>query len=175
MKNWYAVYTRPRWEKKVADSLTKKKFENYCPLSKVISQWSDRKKIIYRPLFTSYVFIHVSELDFTEIKQVDGVINLVYWIGRPAVIRDIEIEMIKRFLNEHNTVHLAKLPVNVNDIVKIINGPLMEKEGSVIEVTSNKVKLILPSLGYSMIAEVAKDNIIVFSSRSHLSSFNTVS
>jgi transcription antitermination factor NusG len=165
MKNWYAVYTRPHWEKKVATLLSRGNYENYCPLSRTISQWADRKKIIYRPLFASYVFIHVAEKELFEVKKTDGVINLVHWLGRPAVIRDIEIEMIKRFLNEHNTVEVTKLTVNVNDMVKIINGPLMEKEGCVIEVKSNKVKLILPSLGYSITAEVARDNIVVYSTR----------
>jgi hypothetical protein len=50
---WYAVYTRPRWEKKVAEILTDKKIENYCPLNKVVRQWSDRKKIVHEPLFTT--------------------------------------------------------------------------------------------------------------------------
>jgi transcription antitermination factor NusG len=158
----------------VADSLTKSRFENYCPLSKVTSQWSDRKKIIFRPLFTSYVFIYVSVSELSEIKKVDGVVNLVYWLGKPAIIRDIEIDMIKRFLNEHDIVQLTRMDVNVNDIVKIINGPLMEKEGSVIEVSSNKVKILLPSLGYSMIAEVAKDNVLVFTSgKNHFSNIKT--
>ena len=67
-KNWYAVYTRPRAEKKVADALTKKKIENFSPINKVIRQWSDRKKIVYEPLFTSYVFIKVSELELSSIN-----------------------------------------------------------------------------------------------------------
>jgi transcription antitermination factor NusG len=159
MMNWYAVYTRPRWEKKVAENLTKRKIENYCPVTKVISQWSDRKKIVYMPLFTSYVFVRVNAIQLSEIRMVDGVINLVYWLGKPAIIRDLEIEMIKLFLNEHKTVQLEKTPVSLNDKVRIINGPLMEKEGSVVGISSNKVKLVLPSLGYLMIAEVAKENV----------------
>jgi len=79
-KNWYAVYTRPRAEKKVADALTKKKIENFSPINKVIRQWSDRKKIVYEPLFTSYVFVKVSEQELSAIKQTDGVINLVSWL-----------------------------------------------------------------------------------------------
>ena len=58
-KNWYAVYTKPRWEKKVAGLLERKGIESYCPLNKVQRQWSDRKKIVMEPLFQSYVFVHV--------------------------------------------------------------------------------------------------------------------
>ena len=65
---WYAVYTKPRWEKKVADLLTKKQIENYCPLNRVLRQWSDRKKVILEPLFTSYVFVRISESNQLAIR-----------------------------------------------------------------------------------------------------------
>src|SRR4029077_16112 len=97
-KKWFAVYTRPRWEKKVAEILTRKKVENYCPLNKVLRQWSDRKKIVHEPLFTSYVFVRVSESEIMSLKRINGVTNLVYWLGKPAIIRDSEIETIKMFL-----------------------------------------------------------------------------
>src|ERR1700759_2085013 len=60
-KNWYVVYTKPRWEKKVAKQLEQKKIEHYCPLNKVQRQWSDRKKIILEPLFSCYVFVCLDE------------------------------------------------------------------------------------------------------------------
>jgi len=68
-KNWYAVYTRPKWEKKVAELLSRKRIENYCPLHKSIKQWSDRKKTIFEPLFNSYVFVHVDETDHLPVRQ----------------------------------------------------------------------------------------------------------
>jgi transcription antitermination factor NusG len=158
---WYAVYTRPRWEKKVAEMLTDKKIENYCPLNKVLRQWSDRKKIVLEPLFTSYVFVRTTEQLLAEVRKVSGVINLVYWLSKPAVIRDEEIECIKDFLSDHNNVKLEKHSVSVNDIVRITKGPLMEYEGNVIAVKSETVKIILPSLGYMMTAEVEKVNVKV--------------
>jgi len=156
---WYAVYTRPRWEKKVAELLTRKKIENYCPLNKVLHQWSDRKKIVLEPLFTSYVFVLISSEEQLAVRQTEGVINFVYWLKRPAIIRDGEIEIIKKFLNEHMNVRLEKIEVNTNDIVKIISGPLMSREGKVIEIMNRTVKVLLPSLGYSLIAQVDKVNI----------------
>jgi transcription antitermination factor NusG len=156
---WYAVYTRPRWEKKVAEILTHKKIENYCPLNKVVRQWSDRKKIVLEPLFTSYVFIKTTEKLQSEIRKINGIINFVYWLSKPAIIRNEEIEYIKDFLNEHTNVHLEKTPVNVNDTVKITKGALMEYEGYVIGVKNRTVKIVLPSLGYMMVAEVEKTSI----------------
>jgi transcription antitermination factor NusG len=155
-KHWIAVYTRPRWEKQVAKTLTSKKFENYCPLNKVIRQWSDRKKLVYEPLIKSYVFIRASAPEYSVIKQIDGILNLVYWLGKPAIIKDKEIETLKCFLNDYHNVQLEKIDVNINDEVKIIYGPLFSMEGKVIEVQCNHVKIILPSLGYSLVAQVSK-------------------
>jgi transcription antitermination factor NusG len=159
MANWYAIYTRPQCEKKVAEKLSKRKIDNYCPLAKDYRQWNDIRKANYKPLFPSYVFLRLSVDQVSSVKNIEGVINILYWLGKPAVIRDIEIEMIKRFLKEHSNVYLEKGTVNIRDIVKIINGPFMEKDGNVIAINSNKVKLILPTLGYSIMADVVKENI----------------
>jgi transcription antitermination factor NusG len=158
-KQWYAVYTRPRWEKKVADLLEKKKIDVYCPLNKVQRQWADRKKVVYEPLFTSYVFVYVSEQQHLGIKQTDGVVNFVYWLNRPAVIRNDEIDTIKKFLAEYDYVSVEKAQVNLNDRVRIINGPLMMWEGNVVEIRTNTVKITLPSLGHTLVAEIRKDNV----------------
>lgn len=157
--HWYAVYTRPRCEKKVSQLLTKKRIENYCPLNKVQRQWSDRKKIVEIPLFTSYVFVHISKEQYSMVREVSGIINYVYWLGKPAVIRDEEIEVIKNFLEEYQTVQLEKTEVRVNDHVRILAGPLELLEGNVIEVMPKTVRVILPSLGYTIKASVNRTNI----------------
>ncbi len=156
---WYAVYTRPRWEKKVAGLLTKKGIENYCPLNKIVRQWADRKKTVYEPLFTSYVFVKASVTDMTQIRQTDGILNFVYWVGKPAVIKNEEIEIIKDLLNNYWNVGLEKIQVNINDNVKIIHGPLLSREGKVIEVMNNSIKVLLPSLGFALIAHVQRAHI----------------
>ena len=159
LKKWYAVYTRPRWEKKVAELLQRKGIEHYCPLNKVLRQWSDRKKLVEEPLFTSYVFIRVSEAEHLKVKQTDGVINLVYWLGRPAVIKEAEITAIKRFLSDYQNVQLERASVNVSDTVRIIQGPLLSMEGSVVEVMTHSVKVLLPSLGFTLTAQVERSHI----------------
>jgi transcription antitermination factor NusG len=165
---WYAVYTKPRWEKKVTESLAKIKFESYCPLNTVVRQWSDRKKKVSEPLFTSYVFVKATEEQHSELKQVNGIINLVYWLNKPAVIRDREIEAIKEFLDEYKNVRLEKTKVNVNDMVRVIRGPLNDYEGNVISIKSTTVKIVLPSLGYLMIAEVEKASVELISTKNIL-------
>jgi transcription antitermination factor NusG len=162
-KNWYVVYTRPRWEKKVARQLEQKEIEIYCPLHRSQRQWSDRKKIVLEPLFTSYVFVRLDEIQQLSVKQTDGVMNFVYWLKKPALIRDEEIDTIKRFLNEYRDVKLEKSSVNVNDQVRVLSGPLMERQGNVLEIKHKTVKVCLPSLGYTLVAEVERSNIEVIS------------
>jgi transcription antitermination factor NusG len=158
-KQWFALYTRPRWEKKVTELLDKKKLQVYCPLNKVQRQWSDRKKIVHEPLFSSYVFVCLSPEEHTKALKTDGVINFVYWLHKPAVIRHDEIDAIRRFLNEYENVSLEKCPVNMNDTVRILNGPLMTWEGQVVEVRANTIKVMLPSLGQYLVAEFRKENV----------------
>lgn len=158
---WYAVYTRPRWEKKVAELLARKGIENYCPLNKVIKQWHDRKKLVEEPLFTSYVFVYLTPAEMVEVKKTDGVLNFVYWLGKPAVVKTEEIRTIQKFLNEYKDIQLERVRVSPADTIQVISGPLLNREGTVVEVYQKKVKVILPSLGYAMVAELDKSSIEV--------------
>src|SRR5690348_34329 len=133
--HWYAVYTKPRCEKKVSHLLAKKNIENYCPLNKVRRQWSDRKKIIEVPLFTSYVFVRVLLHEQKTVLETDNIFNFVYWLRKPAIIRDEEIMTIKKYLWEHENVELERIAVNVNDTIRIKEGPLVSMEGKVTDVT----------------------------------------
>src|ERR1700761_3832820 len=159
--HWYAVYTKPRWEKKVAENLVKNSFESYCPLNRVLRQWHDRKKFVSEPLFASYVFVRTEEARHSELSRVSGIVNLVYWLRKPAVIKEEEIDAIKKFTDQYSNVQLEKTSVNLDDKVRIIKGPLITQEGNVIAVKSRTVKIALPSLGYIMVAEVEKQNVEV--------------
>src|SRR6476620_12179276 len=167
-KNWYAVYTRPKWEKKVAELLNRKKIDNYCPLFKSVRQWSDRKKTVMEPLFTSYVFVNVEEKDQLPVQQTDGILNFVYWLGKPAVIKNEEIDVIRKFLSDNEHVKIEKIDVNVNDRIKIINGPFKYWEGNVTEIRPKSVKVLLPSLGYALVAEIPMSRIEVINANHSL-------
>ena len=158
-KKWYAVYTKSRCEKKVALQLSQKGIEYYCPLNRVQKQWSDRKKIIFEPLFNSYVFVRITSEEQLAVRQTSGILNFVYWLSKPAVIRNDEIEIIKQFLNEHASVKLEKVKINLNDLARIIGGPFMEQEGQVVSIKNKTVKILLPSLGYLMYVEIETSRI----------------
>lgn len=158
---WYAVYTRARWEKKVADLLARKQLESYCPLNHVERQWSDRRKLVQEPLFKSYVFVRIPESKKSVVRETEGIINFVYWLGKPAVINDYEIDLIKRFLREYKSATLEQFPIRQNDLVEITAGPLMHQRGRIVEVGKNKVKAVLNSLGFAMIATVRNNEVAV--------------
>jgi transcription antitermination factor NusG len=153
-RKWLAIYSRPRWEKKVNQLLLEKGFESYCPLNKVRRKWSDRIKIVEEPLFKSYVFVKVSDEDRTGVRMTPGVINFVYWEGKPAVIKEKEINIIKRFLNEYENVEVQPMNLQVNQRVKITTGPLMDQEGKVLSLQRKAVKVAIDSLGYILVAYI---------------------
>jgi len=153
-RKWFAVYTRPRWEKKVNQLLQEKGLESYCPLNKVRRKWSDRIKIVEEPLFKSYVFVKVSDDDRSNVRMTDGAINFVYWNGKPAVIREKEINAIRRFLDEYENVEARPMNLKIDQRVRITNGTLMDQEGKVLDLRRKTVKVAIDSLGYILIAYI---------------------
>ena len=155
---WYALYVRSRWEKKVSELLDAKQIESYCPVQRLERNWSDRKKIILEPLFKSYVLVRLAPKAHIPVLQTDGVIGFVTFQGKPAVIRDEEIDTVKQFLQDHDHIQVERIDVNVNDEVTIIHGPLMQQTGQVMEINNRMVKVMLPSLGFALVA-IDKNNL----------------
>lgn len=158
-KKWFALYTKPRWEKKVNLLLTEKGIETYCPLNKVKRQWSDRVKTIDEPLFKSYVFVKVDDSERSKVRLTNGVINFVYWNQKPAIVKEREIETIKRFLNDHENVGLRPLELAVNQLVTFTSGTFMDLKARVLDVRKKEVKVVIESLGCELIAVVDKNKL----------------
>jgi transcription antitermination factor NusG len=156
---WLAIYSRPRWEKKVNQLLKEKGIESYCPLNKIRRKWSDRVKVVEEPLFKSYVFVKVSEEDRAAVRMTPGVINFVYWEGKPAVIKEKEINAIKRFLNDYENVEVQAMNIRVHQRVKITTGPLMDQEGEVLSLQRKAVKVAIDSLGYVLVAYIDRSKL----------------
>ena len=165
--NWYAVYTKPGWERKVSLALTKKGIENYCPMNRIVRQWGALKKITYKPLFTSYVFIRFSEVQQIEVMKTPGIINMVYWRDKPALIVDKEIEVMREFLEEYKCIHLEKAPVSAEAAIRVISSPLKYYFEGFMAVKDNLIKIVLPSLGCIMVAEVQKPVLEVLHQYNH--------
>ena len=159
-KNWYVVYTRPRWEKKIAGVLADKDIEHYCPLNKVTRQWSDRRKTVLEPLFKGYIFICTEELKKWDVRKIDGILNYVHWLGKPAIVRSSEIETIRKFLQEFDDVEVTEQYPSKNDEVKIKQGIMMDYKGIILELAGSKARVMINSMGVVLEAVFERKNLV---------------
>jgi transcription antitermination factor NusG len=155
VKKWYVVYTKPRWEKKIDTVLLRKGIESWCPLQKVERQWSDRKKIIEDPLFKSYVFVHIEDVERSKVLMTEGVLNFVHYLGKPAVIRDEEVATIKSYLSEKEAsiYIISQEGFKEETKIRVNHGVFMGNEGTVLRGGKKKVYVKLESLGQVMVVE----------------------
>lgn len=157
---WYVIYTRSRSEKAVADRLMKKGFEVYCPLKRVRRRWSDRWKWVEEPFFSSYVFVRASDVGREVIVSTPGVVQFVFWLGKPAVVRDQEIEQIKVWFNDFDleNIHVDHIPAG--ERVTMASGPLMHQEGEVVAQQGQQLFLKLTQLGMILRVDMKETRII---------------
>lgn len=144
------MYTRPRWEKKISTLLDSRGIENYLPLNKILKQWSDRKKMVQEPLFKGYLFIKIAENEKWVVKTVDGILNYVHWLGKPAVVKESDIENIKKFLQEFDDVEVVDKSLQKGDEVIVQQGIMMNYKGIVLEVLHNKAIVNIDSMGVKL-------------------------
>src|SRR5579872_636403 len=93
-RQWYAVQTRPRHEKKVVTELQDKCIDSYLPLLNQVHRWSDRRKLVQVPLFPGYVFVH-AHLDpkvYFAVLYIWGVLSFVGPQREAAAIPDTQID-----------------------------------------------------------------------------------
>jgi len=161
--HWNALYVKSRTEKKVADRLERAGIEVYCPTQVVMRQWSDRKKKVREPLFKSYVFVRFAERQRIDVLQTPGVVNLVYWLRKPAVIRPEEIEAIENFLNEHADAQVQAIDYKVGQEVRVKQGAFSERTGTVVHQSKHKLKIELAQLGLEVFVELRKEEVALVS------------
>lgn len=117
MNKWLVIATRPRWEKKVHHSLKEKGIECYCPLNRVYRRWSDRIKMVEEPLFKSYVFVKITDNDRPVVRMTNGVVNFVYAKGRPAILKEKQIQSIRKFIDAYQNIEVLKFDAENTDTV----------------------------------------------------------
>lgn len=156
--NWYTVYTKLHCERKVSLSLTKRNIENYCPLTHKKYRQLFRNTVLSEPLFKSYVFVKTSEENIYKlIKEISGIISLLYWKGNPATIKDEEIIAIRDFTKYHEEINIEKIQIatgNENQEISYL------MNGQILLVKNRTMKLNLPSLGLSIVAKYEKKGIM---------------
>ena len=153
---WYVLYTKSRNEKKVAQLLTNKGVEVYCPIQETLKQWSDRKKKVMEPVFRSYVFVKMRDYkqESIEVLLTPGVVRFLWWQQKPGVVREEEIILIKEFLNNYKNSDV-KVEIKQGQDVSINEGPLKDNKATVIRIQGNKAFLYIKSLGLNLVATIA--------------------
>lgn len=147
---WYALYTESRQEKKVAARLAQLGVEVYCPLIVQERQWSDRKKKVEVPLLPSYVFVHLESHNRELVFTVSGVVRYLYWLGKPAIIKDAEIEMLQKWLQD-KVISFEIVGIQPGSVYEIPSGPFIGQKGIVDKISNNQITLILEELGVKII------------------------
>ncbi len=130
---WYALYTRPRHEKKVYEALVEKGIEAFLPLIKTLRQWKDRRKWVEMPLFNSYVFVNIDYRDRFAALQTNGVVRIVAFGGVPATIPDWQIQQLKRLIKYPETLQ-PETYLKEGDYVEVIDGPFRGIRGYLREI-----------------------------------------
>ncbi len=168
-QQWLVIYTRPRWEKKVDRLLQMQGIESYCPVRKVISQWTDRKKAVELPLFSSYVFVRINEREEYKVRQTLGVLNFVYYMAKPAVIRDQVMEKIKHYTQYCSDAEVVSLrEISTGDRIRVKNGLFYNQEGTVIKVQGKNVIMVFDHLDCALLSNIPVSDVMLSSSATPL-------
>lgn len=155
--NWYVIYTKSRSEKSVAEKLAQSGIAVYCPLLKRKKLWSDRWKWVEEPLFRSYCFVNLEEKNRDSVFTVPGVVRYVYHCGKPATIREKEMDLLKSWLVQYDHDSIETNTLNLNDKIRIRSGALMDKKAEVLESKGNYALLLLEDLGLQIKVDLRKN------------------
>jgi len=128
--------------------------EVYCPMVSEVRQWSDRKKIVNTPLFTSYVFVKLKEKDREQVFEVPGVVRYLFWLGKPANVKEDEIQTIRNWVEDDNVMEMTVADFSPGDRMTIPKGVFKDQEGLIKDVGKNKMRLVLLGLGCTVTVKI---------------------
>ncbi len=154
-KKWYAIYTKSRNEKRVAEQLSQQGIENYVPLMKKIRIWSDRKKMVEMPLFPSYVFVHIDEKEYYECLKVPGLVKFISFERKRVSIPEYQIEAIRKYVDTGEELIPNENEYTVGKRVKVTRGGMKGLEGRLTEVLGKqRVKVEIESIQQSLFLQI---------------------
>lgn len=156
-RNWYAICTKNKKERKVASRLRKKGIEHFCPFTIKEIKNVSRVSREYGPLFTSLVFVNVASSELSKISSMAYVVNPLYWKSSPAVIHTDEINAIKKMTEQYDYIYVERLAVNASGRVSVVEKNITAVSNHVISVKHQGISIKLPTLGYSISAEREKE------------------
>lgn len=140
--SWFVLYTAPRSEKKVKERVEMEGVECFLPLHRTPRVWSDRVKMVDLPLFSSYLFVKTTDTELRKLLKLFGVVRIVYYNDKPAVIRQKEIDTILAFLEL-----AAEKPLCTGDEVEILTGAMKCVSGKIRKIKKGYLILYIEQLG----------------------------
>jgi transcription antitermination factor NusG len=138
---WHAIWTRSRAEKSVHDQLARKDIEVFLPTVRRLSRWKDRQKEIAWPLFPGYCFARFDTGRSLDVLKCAGVVHIIMEDGKPAPIRQEEIEAIQRLVETRYKFDPCPF-IKEGDEVEVLAGPLKGVSGRLIRKGPN-ARLVL--------------------------------
>ena len=152
--NWYVLHTKPRCEKKVEEELLSLGIEAYCPTRFEIRLWSDRKKRIEVPLLPSMVLVNLDDKDINRVFESSLVVRYMFWLGHRAIVRQSEIDILKKYLNgDYTFVNNKPSSVKVGDTCSLPS--FNNEKGIVKRISNNNIWIYLKSIGYRVKLKLA--------------------
>ncbi len=154
-KHWYAIYTKSRNEKRVAELLCQQGIDHYLPLMKKIRIWSDRKKTVEMPLFSSYIFVHIDEIEFYGCLKIPGIVKFVSFERKRVVIPDYQIEAIRKYVETGEELIPNEGDYTIGKRVRVLRGEMKGLEGRLTEVLGKqRVKVEIESIQQSLFLQI---------------------
>ena len=138
---WFAVYTRHRHEKAVAQYISGKGLEVFLPLYRTAHRWKDRTKDLVLPLFPNYVFVSSCPGLRGYILSTPGVCDFVRVAGVPAPLRTEEIDAVRQVVEQGLNAEPHPF-LKFGDQVRVRSGPLEGVEGILLR-KKNFYRLVL--------------------------------
>jgi transcriptional antiterminator RfaH len=152
---WYAIYTNPRAEKQVYTRLLEIEVETFLPLQKTYRQWSDRKKLIEKPLLSSYVFVKVIPVDFPRVYRTSGVVKFVSFEGHPVAIPQNQIDNLRLLVNSDAEIEVTSEKFEKGNNVEVITGAMKGLTGELIRIKGkNRVIVRIDKLEQNIILTI---------------------
>lgn len=156
-KKWYAVYTRPRAEKLVCDRVVEMGAEVFLPLQKTYRIWSDRKKLVIKPLLSSYLFVKTSGKEKGEIVKVAGVVKYISFEGHAVAIPENQINNLRLIVNSDARIDVTTEQFDPGDKVEVMHGALCGLTGELIKIGSkSRVIVRIDRLDQNLILKIPK-------------------
>lgn len=97
-KNWFASYTNPRHEKRVAEQMEIHNISCFLPLYRAVRRWKDRRKELELVLFPGYVFVRIAVQDRLRVLQLAGAVRFVSFNRHPVSLPEREMESLRNAL-----------------------------------------------------------------------------